>query len=342
MSEIERNFQLQHFLKFLENRFNTTPSLLETRWLRVAGLVVRLECRNPTLLKYLDIQLACCFANDGEEPDAVFRLWHGDIAACLDSFYTEKKVHIVEDNVQTLIVDQDKGRLYAFDKDHNTSYLCLNDCSDESVANQGYLLYQLLYNLAKRKGRLMLHGAALGYDNKGVLICGGSGHGKSTLAVSSFLQNCQYVSDDHLVLTRDGNTTRAWPVYSIASLYESSLIRMPELKLSSRWLKEGLKHVFDVSAYHQQFCFGLPLKALIYPILIPEEKKPSFTTIPAGRVLTNLIWSTITQMNDRRDSEHIRNMLHFLKHLPCYQLTLSSDIESNAKLLKNFVLNQIK
>ena len=71
--------------------------------------------------------------------------------------------------------------------------------------------------------------------------------------------------------------TRAWPVYSVASLYETNLKRMPELSLDKRWLKDREKHVFDISAYHHQFCFGLPLKVLIFPILALEEKRTSFT-----------------------------------------------------------------
>ncbi len=337
---MELNFQ--RFWKHLDSLFHTALGPLETRWLRIAGLLVKLECRNPTLLHYIDIQLACCFTNDTNEPDAVFRLWQGDIAACLRLNHLERQIHIVKDNVQTLIINEDKGRLYGFDKNNDTSYFCLQDCSHESITNLGYLIYQLLYNLAKQKGRFMLHGAALGYENKGVLICGGTGHGKSTLAISSLLQNCQYVADDHFMLTRNENITRAWPVYSIASLHESSLIQMPGLCLNKRWLKDNSKHVFDISAYGHQFCFGLTIKALIFPVLAPEEKKPSFTMIPAGRILTHLIWSTITQVNDRKDPKHIRNILDFLKDLPCYQLTLSSDIERNAKFLKKLILNKVK
>lgn len=333
--------QLQHFWKYLDLRFDAVSSPLEIRWLHVGGLLVKLECRNPTLLRYVDIQLACCFVDVPGEPDAVFRLWSENINDNHPLIST-RQIHIVNDHVQALVVDKDKGRLYAFDKDHNTSYLCLQDSSEQSVISQGYLLYKNLYNLAKYKGRLMLHGAALGYEKKGVLICGGNGYGKSTLAVSSLLQSCQYVGDDRLMLTRDGNTTRAWPIYSIASLYDASLIQLPELNLKKRWLKDRSKHVFDISTYHEQFHFGLPIKALIFPTLVLKEKKPSFTKMPGGRVLTHLIWSTIKQMNDRRDPEHIRNMLIFLKDLPCYQLNLCSDLERNAKFLKKLILNELK
>ena len=269
-----QTLQFLRFWEHLDIQFDAASSILETRWLLVAGVLVKLECRNPVLLRYIDIQLACCFVRDADTPDAVLRLWAGNIAACLPPISPGQKIHIVKDHVQALVVDQDKGRLYAFDKERNTGYFCLQDSSDQSVTAQGYLLYQLLYSLAKLRGRLMLHGASFGYENKGVLICGGSGHGKSTLALSSLLENCQYVSDDHLMLTRDSNITRAWPVYSVASLYEPILLRIPELRLNQRWLKDYSKHVFDISAYHSQFCFGLPIKALIFPHLALEEKDP--------------------------------------------------------------------
>ena len=143
------------------------------------------------------------------------------------------------------------------------------------------------------------------------------------------------------MLTRENNTSLAWPVYSIASLYESSLIQIPDLRLNKRWLKDISKHVFDIAAYHPQFCFGLPIKALIFPHLAPEEKEPSFAVTSAKRILTHLVWSTIAQVNDRKDPEHVRNMLDFLRELPCYQLTLGSDIKRNANFLKNFIIHRL-
>ena len=340
-TQIEKKFQWQHFWNDLDIHFDAALPPLEIRWVRIAGLLIKLKCRNSTLLRYLDIQLACCFVTDNtEEPDAVFYLWCGNIAPYLPEVPFEQRLHLVQDNIQRVVLHE--GCLYAFDKHRNKGYLCLHNESEKCVISQGYLLYQLLYHLAKSKGRLMLHGALVGYEDKGVLICGKSGHGKSTLAISSLLQNCQYVSDDHLMLTRNGNSTCAWPVYSIASLYESTLARLPELQFTNRWLKDRSKHVFDISPYHHQFSFGLPVKALVFPVLNLKEVKPSCHAISAGPVLTHLIWSTIAQMNDRKDPEHIKNMLDFLRGLPCYQVTLSSDIELNAKFLKKFIINQLK
>ena len=168
----ERNFQLQRFWEYLDNRFDTTLAPLEIRWLRVAGLLIKLECRHATLLSYVDIQLACCLTDDVGQPDAVFCLWCGNSVACLPEISPKQKICIVKDKVQALIVDEDKGRLYAFDKNRSRGYLCLQEGCDHSVTSQGYLLYQLLYNLAKDRGRVMLHGASLGYENKGALICG--------------------------------------------------------------------------------------------------------------------------------------------------------------------------
>ena len=71
-----------------------------------------------------------------------------------------------------------------------------------------------------------------------------------------------------------------------------------------------------------------------------ETEEPSCSAISSGQVLTHLIWSTITQVDDRKDRAHIRKILDFFKEIPSYQLILCADVERNAKFLKKFILAQ--
>jgi hypothetical protein len=273
--------------------------------------------------------------------DAIFRVWQDDIASCLPPDCPVQRVLILKDGFQAIKAETEGGRLHAFDPERNRGYFCLQDDGDSAIIEQGYLLYRLFYQLAKNTGRVMLHGAVIGYEDKGALICGHCGHGKSTLALSSLLEGCQYVGDDRAMFTKEGGSTFAWPVYSIASLYEATLDQLPKLQIGQRWLKgASVKNVFDVSAYHPQFESALPVEALLFPKFSLDAKEPSVTEVASGPVLTHLIWSTITQVDDRKDAAHIRTMLDFFKGLPCYQLTLCADIEKNAKFLKHFILKQ--
>ena len=331
--------QLEHFWDLLNQQFDAALPEVQIRHLQVAGQSIRLECRSPCLLSYADIQLACCLAKESDKPNAVFRVWQDEIASCLPPDCPVQKVLIVKDQFLAIKAEKDQGRLHGFDPQRNIGYFCLQNDHDQAVIEQGYLLYRLFYYLAKNTGRIMLHGAVIGYENKGVLICGNCGYGKSTLALSSLLKGCQYVGDDRAMFVKKEGETFAWPVYSVASLYETILTQMPKLQAPRRWLKNAsLKNILDISAYHPQFCFGLPMKALLFPKLSLEAKEPSISAIAPGPVLTHLIWSTITQVDDRKDSAHIQNMLEFFKYLPCYQLVLCADLEKNTTFLQNFIV----
>ena len=61
----------------------------------------------------------------------------------------------------------------------------------------GILLYQ--------RGALVVHGAAVAKDGRAVMICGGSGTGKSTLAAALCRGGCAFVADDICVVDLDAS-----------------------------------------------------------------------------------------------------------------------------------------
>ena len=68
---------------------------------------------------------------------------------------------------------------------------------------------------------LRLHGTAVAFDGKGVLIIGASGRGKSSLALQLMAFGCQLVSDDQTVLTRRGDDLWASAPETIRGLIEA-------------------------------------------------------------------------------------------------------------------------
>ena len=60
-------------------------------------------------------------------------------------------------------------------------------------------------------GDLVLHAAAVADGERAVLVAGRSGHGKSTLAAALARHGAELLSEDGVVLTRDGERTLAWP-----------------------------------------------------------------------------------------------------------------------------------
>ncbi|MEM7191026.1 MAG: HPr kinase/phosphatase C-terminal domain-containing protein, partial [Pseudomonadota bacterium] len=75
-----------------------------------------------------------------------------------------------------------------------------------------------------------LHASAVALDGRACLITGPSGSGKSALALEMIALGCTLISDDRVVLTRDGDNVTASPAPNIEGLIEArgiGLLRLP-------------------------------------------------------------------------------------------------------------------
>lgn len=65
-----------------------------------------------------------------------------------------------------------------------------------------------------------IHATCVAIGGRAVLLCGASGAGKSDLALRLIDRGAELVSDDQVLLTRDGDTLRASPPATIAGKIE--------------------------------------------------------------------------------------------------------------------------
>jgi hypothetical protein len=84
-------------------------------------------------------------------------------------------------------------------------------------------LDQVLPLVMGRRGRLSLHASAVATSAGVMAFAGKSGLGKSTLAATLAQQNCSVLSDDFLVLKRQGEATMVVPTYPGVRLWPDSL-----------------------------------------------------------------------------------------------------------------------
>lgn len=65
-----------------------------------------------------------------------------------------------------------------------------------------------------------IHATCVAIGGRAVLLCGASGSGKSDLALRLIDRGAELVSDDQVLITRDGDTLRASPPATIAGKIE--------------------------------------------------------------------------------------------------------------------------
>ena len=86
--------------------------------------------------------------------------------------------------------------------------------------------------MTEGEGSLIVHGAAVAVAGRGVLILGGSGSGKSALALAMIGRGAALVADDRVILERRGGALVARAPATIAGLIEArgvGILRLPAL-----------------------------------------------------------------------------------------------------------------
>ena len=118
-------------------------------------------------------------------------------------------------------------------------------------------------------GRQLVHAAAVGCGDAGVLIPGKGGSGKSSTALSCLLDGMDFIADDYLALAMDPEP-RAHRLYTTAKLDRSNLTRYPELVRRCRVVDQpGFDKVvlFLEDEFGEQLRDSLRLKLVLRPYL---------------------------------------------------------------------------
>lgn len=227
----------------------------------------------------------------------------------------------------------------------DTFYYAVSSFEAEEWIKEGHLFVHWLYRLADTQSSHLVHGACIGMDGNGILMCARGQRGKSTLAVTAMLDGFEYVSDDYLILEKSTQGLLASPIYSIITLSPGMYARLYDKLDKARFVCNNArkdKYVFDISGYGDALRRRYPVKACFFPEIdpsVPEAVIEPCTAAQKGRAITHLIHSTVLQMQAQGDAPTVRKLISFLQELPFYSIRLSPDIYGNVASLRNFLLS---
>lgn len=233
-----------------------------------------------------------------------------------------------------------------YDKQTETYYYGVKNLEYEEFIKQGHFLVHTFAEILNTKKSSLVHGASIGINGEGVLICARGQRGKSTLSVLSMFYGMEYVSDDYLLLEKDDSgQIFASPIYSIITLSPYMADKMKDKLSSAAKLGNNArkdKYVFNIACMHESFRKHYLIKTLIFPEILDCEKP--FIRIASSseksRALAQLLHSTAVQMGTELDTVGTRKLIGMVNKFNCYYIGLSSNIDDNAKLLKKFVINK--
>jgi hypothetical protein len=175
--------------------------------------------------------------------------------------------------------------------------------------------------------RQLVHGAAIGNANGGVLIVGKGGSGKSTTALASLDSDLLYLGDDYALLALDSGPV-VYSLYNSAKLNSDHVRRFPQLlpRISNPdRLGEEKALLFINEHYRAKIATQLPVKAILLPQVtgLPDTRVKRISTA-AG--LVGLAPSTIFQL-PRAGKESFRFLATVASGVPCFCLELGTDLQ---------------
>lgn len=357
-----------NLFKYIKNNY----SLECTMYLDLGVKTVRLLCYSKDFIPHIQKQLTYTLRETADRYDATIVLWHEpNIQQIYKYIFPElnprnnfkRRIEMIQ-NKQTfeeVWIFDDKYSVNkslmstelwhdifnSYDSENETYFYGVKNIDPEVFVQEGHIFVQILNNILKTENTNLVHGACIGLDNKGILLCARGQRGKSTLSVLAMMEGFEYVSDDYLTLEKEGNNLYAHPIYSIITLsprmYNELYDKLDGCRFVSNNAKKD-KYVINISKFHGQFKKKYPVKLCMFPEIVsdPEPSVKECNKYEKGRAITHLIHSTILQMNDFHDTNTVKKLIKMLEKYEFYKINLCNDIFKNVECLRDFMINKYK
>lgn len=307
------------------------------QWYTFGGQTLRLRCAGPALLPALAPALAHLIASPTVDPSELTVLaWdsastgtllpalpralarrHRDDAA--DREAPAGAVYgVFQPGVNTLsLLDAAAGR----------AIFWVPDARDVSIHDRGAPLRTLLNWWLGAPDRQLMHSAAVGTPEGGVLLAGKGGSGKSTTALACLDSPLLYAGDDYVLV---GTSPRPYvaSLYSGAKLTDDALARFPQMAaaIDNRQRPAGEKALLYLHEHFpQRLGRGFPLRAILLPV-VTGRRETSLRPTSAAASLAALAPSTIFLL-PLAGRTALGAMAALVRQVPSYVLELGTEIE---------------
>ena len=225
------------------------------------------------------------------------------------------------------------------DNNHISSY------SNTKIPNHTIshlLLDQVIPRLLSHNGDLIIHASCVQIDDNGVLFCGNSGWGKSTLAAFFYSEGHPLLTDDCILLRTKKSDMLGTPSYHGIRLLNDSLAQLPNLP----------ETLTDVCHYSQKKRLSLPEEkrvqtlpiSAIFMLRDPKLPPNDFTTtdnIPRSKAIIELIKHCFPlDITDRnKTSQQLTSLAGLIKKYKTRFLKLNSPrrMESLPDIMKAII-----
>lgn len=220
--------------------------------------------------------------------------------------------------------------LCLLERESGTAYYCTTDARTLPYWERGAPLLALLHWWMDDHGRQLVHGAALGRHDGGVLLVAPGGSGKSSTALAALAPSgddhgLRYAGDDYCLVGLDPSPW-AYSLYGTGKVNADQAERFPDLVAGPLLNADRVgeeKALFLVSRRSPaKMVRRFPISALVVPVI--DGGRCRVEPLSPGRALQALAPSTVLQLPGA-GAKALSTLAALTRRVPTYALRLSPD-----------------
>jgi hypothetical protein len=221
-----------------------------------------------------------------------------------------------------IVVHAADATLSVVDATRQTALHYLPDASNVLWYQEATPLKDIVHAWTRWHDLQLIHAAAVGNHDGGVLIAGGAGSGKSTTSLACLRGGLRYAGDDYVLV--DVERAFVHSLYSSAKLEWDNFDRHPELFGPANSRADAKALAFLARDAPERMAHGFPLRALLLPTITRRDKTRAVPTTSA-KALLGLAPSTMLQMPGH-DQPSLAAMTQLAERLPAFRLELGANL----------------
>jgi hypothetical protein len=300
----------------------------------IGGYRVRLSFSGPALLS-LTKALEHLAADDDSSPALTICLWDTESTGQRmisrpwqeDDFLARGVIQGYNTDRIYTAFQHGSGAVSVLDTERNLAVFWAPD-PRLTYWEYGSPLRSILHWWLLSRGLQLVHAAAVGNSNGGVLIGGKGGSGKSTTALTCLESPLFYVGDDYTLLELDSAPV-VHSLYNSAKLNSDHVQRFPSLlpKIANPDRLAEEKALLFVNEHDRaKVAARLPVKAILLP-RVTGRPETRLKRVSVAMTLAALAPSTIFQL-PRAGGEAFKFLAAFARGLPCFSLEAGTDLST--------------